>query len=343
MNILITGITGRIGANIARHFLGKGHRVRGLVWPGDRQADKLRLIGAEVVDGDVKTLVDTARAADGQEVILHLGAAFQAGGPFTPEQYFDTNIKGVFNVCEAALGLGARLKHLVFTSTDATLSKYPPGGMTFPVAESNVPQGTTDWYGFSKIEGEHLISRYVRHDGLKATVIRFPMVWGAGEVLDYPQFRLSHWLSAFRGRTDPAGAATYRSLKSLDDGRERLVIACDEKGRPWRKHCIEARDIVRAYDKAVANPNTYGKTYQIAGPAPFTWDEVVPMLAKHLDMPYSRVNLAGVPPTFYEFDTSAARRDFGFDPKVTMNDMIEEAARFRREGGGELVPTRVGR
>ena len=28
------------------------------------------------------------RAAAGCEVIVHLGAAFQAGGPFTAEQYF---------------------------------------------------------------------------------------------------------------------------------------------------------------------------------------------------------------------------------------------------------------
>ena len=84
MNILVTGISGRIGANIARHFIGKGHGVRGLVWPGDRQAEKLAAIGAEIVEGDLKLLADVQRAAEGQEVILHLGAAFQAGGPFTP-------------------------------------------------------------------------------------------------------------------------------------------------------------------------------------------------------------------------------------------------------------------
>ncbi len=344
MNILITGITGRVGANVAKHFLDKGNKVRGFVWPGDRQAEKLRLIGAEIVEGDLKVVADVKRAADGQEVILHLGAAFQAGGPFTPEQYFDTNIKGVFTVCEAALGLKDHLKHLIFTSTDATYSKYPPEGLKNPViTETNVPQGSTDWYAFSKIEGEHLVNRYVRHEKLRATVVRFPRVWGAGEVLDYPQFKLSSWLNAFKDRTDADGAATYRALKKLDDGRERLIIACDRNGRPWKKHCIEVRDIVHAYDKMAGNPKTYGNAYQIAGPAPFTWDEVVPILAKHLDMPFSKVNLAGAPPTYYEYDLTAAKRDFGYAPSVTMKDMIEEAARFRREGGGGLIPTKVAR
>ncbi|GEM_PF-192150 len=360
MNILITGITGRVGANIARNFLSRGHNVRGLVWPGDRQTEKLRLSlnqvqgdnRLDIVEGDLKSLADVRRAAEGQEVILHLGAAFQAGGPFTPEQYFDTNIKGVFNVCEAALGLKDRLKHLVFTSTDATYSKYPPEGLTDPVInETNVPQGSTDWYAFSKIEGEHLVGRYVRHEKLRATVLRFPMVWGAGEVLEYGQFRLSHWLNAFKDRKDAESAATYRALRKLDDGpspgsgrtAERLVIACDKDGRPWKKHCIEVRDIVHAYDCAVANEKTFGKTYQIAAPAPFTWDDAVPLLAKHLDLPYSRVNLAGVPPTFYEFDLTAAKRDFGFAPKMAMRDTVEEAARYRRDGGGDIIPTKVGR
>jgi nucleoside-diphosphate-sugar epimerase len=352
MNILVTGITGRVGANIARHFLEKGHRVRGLVWPGDRQAEKLEEAlrqargdtKLDIVEGDLKTLADVKRAAEGQEVILHLGAAFQAGGPFTPEQYFDTNVKGVFNVCEASLGLGDRLKHMVFTSTDATYSKYPPDGLKNPVInESNVAQTQTDWYAFSKIEGEHLVSRYVRHHGLKATVIRFANVWGAGEVLEYRQFFLSHWLKTFEGRRDPEGASTHQALKKLDDGRERLIIACDRNGRPWRKHSIEVRDIVHAYDKAVCNPNTFGKTYQIASARPFTWDEVIPMLAKHLDLPYSQASLAGVPPTYYEYDISAAKRDFGYNPTVTMEQVIEDAVRFRREGKSEMIPAKVER
>ncbi|MEX0763308.1 MAG: NAD(P)-dependent oxidoreductase [Dehalococcoidia bacterium] len=340
MKILVTGITGRVGANVARHFLENGHEVRGLVWEGDRQSEKLEAIGAEIVEGDLASSADVNAAAAGREVILHLGAAFQAGGPFTSEQYFDTNVKGTFNVLEAAAGLGDQLRHLIFTSTDATLSKYPPEGMDRPVAEDTVPQGTTDWYGYSKILGEHLVDRYVRHHGLRATVVRFPMVWGAGEVLTYPQFRLAFFLNRYKNATDEAGKEAYRQLKALEADGDRLIIACDKNGRPWKKHCIEVRDIVHAYDRAAGNENTYGKTYQLGGPAPFTWDDVVPVLAKHLDLPVSRMNLPGTP-TYYEFDLSAAKRDFGYDPQVGMQEMIEEAARFRNEGGGRIIPTHV--
>src|SRR5439155_19034775 len=97
------------------------------------------LIGAEIVEEDLASSVDVRRAAEDQEVILHLGAAFQAGGPFTPEQYFETNVQGTFNVLEAALGLGDRLRHLIVTSTDATMDKYPPEGFVAPLREDSLP------------------------------------------------------------------------------------------------------------------------------------------------------------------------------------------------------------
>ena len=105
MKVLITGITGRVGANVAVKFLENGHEVRGFVWPGDRQAEKMKAVGAEIVEGDLASSADVNAAAEDQEAILHLGAAFQAGGPFTPEQYMDTNVKGVFFITQKLLPL----------------------------------------------------------------------------------------------------------------------------------------------------------------------------------------------------------------------------------------------
>ena len=344
MNVLITGITGRVGANVARHFLSNGHKVRGFVWPGDRQQEKLRMVGAEIVEGDLKSSADVKKAADGMEVILHLGAAFQAGGPFTPEQYFDTNVKGLFNVLEAGLGLGDKLKHLLFSSTDATMFKYPPEGIAEPIREDSLPLVSTDWYGYSKVLGEHLVGRYVRHENLKATVIRFANVWGAGEVLDFRQFHLKGFLDQFKSRTDAAGKKTYNALKSESEkvkGGPCLIVACDVNGRPWKKHNVEVRDIVHAFDKAVGNPKTYGHTYQLGSREPFTWDVIVPYMSGKTGIPYCRVNLA-TNPTFYEYDLSAAKNDFGYSPQNTVEQMIDEAVRYRAEGGGDIIPTKVG-
>ncbi len=336
MKILVTGITGRVGANVANRFIENGHDVRGFVWPGDRMAENMNRIGAEIVEGDLRSHEDVMRAAAGQEMIFHLGAAFQAGGPFTPEQYFDINIKGLFNVLEAGLSLGDDLQHLIFTSTDGTMSKYPPEGIEEPIREDSLPLSTTDWYGYSKVVGEHLVDRYFRQHQLKATVVRFANVWGAGEILNWPQFYLKTFLRNFEGRTDDVGRATYEALKAEDTGEEKLIIACDANGRPWKKHNVEVRDLVHGFEAAAGNANTFGKVYQLAAPGPFRWDEAIPHLANALNLPYCRVNLAGANPTYYEYDLSAARTDFGYNPRVGFEQAVAEEIAFR-DGKSDAV------
>ncbi len=340
MKVLITGITGRVGANVAQRFLENGHTVRGFVWPDDRQSEKMRAIGAEIVEGNLASSSDVNAAADGQEVILHLGAAFQAGGPFSPEQYFDTNVKGTFNVLEASLALGDHLKHVLITSTDATMFKYPEGGIDEPIAEDSLPLTTTDWYGYSKILCESLLNRYHAQHNLKGTIIRFANVWGAGEILNFSQFHLNTFLKQFEGRTDAAGVTTYKQLQAeaaKSNGEPRLIVARDINGRPWKKHNIEVRDIVHAYEQAVGNPNTFGNVYQLGANEPFTWDVLVPYISEKTGTPYSIVDLA-MNPTFYEYDLSAARNDFGYAPSLSVFEMVDEAIRFNAEGGGEIIP-----
>ena len=59
---------------LASKSLTRGESVRGFVWPGDRQAEKLALLGAEVVEGDLASAADVRRAAEDQDVILTLTA-----------------------------------------------------------------------------------------------------------------------------------------------------------------------------------------------------------------------------------------------------------------------------
>ena len=71
----------------------------------------------------------------------------------------------------------------------------------------------------------------------------------------------------------------------------------------------------------------------------FTWDDAVPYLAGKLELPYSRVNLAGMSPTYYEYDLTAARRDFGYAPKVGVRESIDEAVLFVNRASEAIVPT----
>ena len=82
MKILITGGTGRIGGNLAKRLLEKGHDIRSFVYPAD--ASRVHKLDeydrVETVVGDLRNFDDVKRAVDGVDAIYHLAAAF--GGPF---------------------------------------------------------------------------------------------------------------------------------------------------------------------------------------------------------------------------------------------------------------------
>ena len=59
-------------------------------------------MGVELFDGSLTNQGDVARAVEGVEVVYHLGAAFQGGGPFTDEEYLEINVRGTLNMSEAA-------------------------------------------------------------------------------------------------------------------------------------------------------------------------------------------------------------------------------------------------
>ena len=334
MKILITGITGRIGTNVAKHFINLGHDVTGFSWSKDQKIEKMKNFGCKIITGDLENFDDVNKAVKGNEVVFHMGAAFQSGGPFSPNQYFDINVKGTFNILEASLN-NNNLKHLVVTSTDGTIPKYPKKRLEYPIAEFDLPQNATDWYGYSKTLAENLSRRYFDSEKLPVSVLRFSMVFGRLEVCKWSQFYTGHFLNSFEGKTEFSD--TYNKLLEHVSNGENLIIPRDN-GVSWKKHVIDIRDIIHAYDAMMCNQNTFGKTYQIAGPQSFEWSEVIPVLSEKLNLNYCYVDIPTAP-TYYEFDLTSCKKDFNFDPKWDIFSMIDDELNSSEENYGDIIPT----
>ena len=101
MKILITGGTGRVGANLAKALLDKGHTIRSFVYPGDQsRAHKLNgFERVETLEGDLRNFADMRRAVEGVDAVYHIAAAF--GGPFDNREYLNINGMGTINLLEA--------------------------------------------------------------------------------------------------------------------------------------------------------------------------------------------------------------------------------------------------
>jgi len=332
MRILVTGITGRIGANLAVSLVAQGHQVRGLVWARDARVEKLEGLGVELLYGNLTEQSDVQRASDGMEVIYHLGGAFQGGGPFSTEDYFEINVRGTFLMLEAARTLqqAGQLKQLLFASTDALYEKYIPGGMTELIHPDTTPRLPRGWYALSKSLGEELCNGYVRSFRMPITILRFALVVGAGEVADFHQFYLSRLKEAHKD---------LAPLWEQSGGEERLVVVRDEHGRAWRKHIADVRDIVGGCIAALGKEGAYGQTFQLAGPAPFTWDEAVPYLSEKLGIPHVEGTSSGTP-TYYEYDLTKVRMLLGYEPQYDIFRMIDDAVAFKRGEQIGVLPTK---
>ncbi len=314
MLILVTGVTGRIGANLAAALREQGHDVRGFVWPGDPRVAKLEPLSLDLRSGSLADLDAIRDAMSGVDAVYHLGAAFQGGGPFSEDDYFETNVRGTFNALQAAREQDG-LRRFVFASTDALYDKYVPGGIARPIREEDALRQPKGWYALSKAMDENMCLSYHATYGLPTVALRFSMVLGAGEILDWPQFRLS----ALRTRPE---------LADLWDGEERLVVLRDENGRSHKKHIADVRDIVHGCLCALDADAAAGEAVQLGAPAAFTWDDAVPYLSDKVGTPYMDVEVGGAP-TYYEYDLSKARSLLRFDPQYDVRRMIDDAVAFR--------------
>lgn len=315
MKILITGITGRIGANLAMKLIGRDHHVRGLVWPRDQRMANLKDMGVELIEGSLTETADVARAVAGAEVVYHLGAAFQGGGPFSDEEYFEINVRGTFNMLEAVRKIKG-LQQFLFASSDALYDKYVPGGIAEPINELT-PRLAKGAYALSKALGEELCNGYYLGYGLPITILRFAMVQAADEILQFPQFYLSHMKDV------------HPELTALWQGEESAVILKDQQGRPFKKHIADVRDIVHGCLCALGKERALGETFQLAGPRPFTWDQVSYRLGELRKIPIVEAQVAGNS-TFYEFDLRKAEQYIGFSPSYDIVQMIVDALNFER-------------
>lgn len=132
MRILITGGAGSIGSEVARRLATEGHAVRVMdcneesIW-----SLKMQLPEAEIMLGDVQSIVDCAIAANGVDAVVHCAALKHVDlCERNPAFARRVNVHGTMNVLQAAEG-----RRVVFVSTDKAIDAISVMGRTKAEAE----------------------------------------------------------------------------------------------------------------------------------------------------------------------------------------------------------------
>lgn len=177
--VLYTGGTGRMGRVIREGLAARYDRV---VLFARSDADEPLFPREEVVIGDLADLDALTAAAEGVDVIVHLGGIADEA-PY--ESIRTVNIDGTYHVYEAARRAGAR--RVVYASSNHVVGFHPAK----EVLDESAALRPDTFYGVSKAFGEALASLYHDKWGIESVLVRI------GTFRPAPQDRrqLALWLS----------------------------------------------------------------------------------------------------------------------------------------------------
>ncbi len=315
--VLLTGGTGRIGRRVQRKLLERGYAVRSLVHARPAEAPvhpALELVQGEILDqGALKELVP------GCAFVVHLAAAWDMFPPAVHEkennQLFESVIRGTYNLLEASYPR-KELRGFVYASTDAV---YATGPRKFdgPVTEDTELQPSR-FYALAKIVCESMCRSYGKLYGLPWLAVRICWCLDVDEILRI--FGYDFWAGgiseADRARWGPrlAGRGVFAPL--MPDGSSGVDHVSDPEDI--------AQGIVLTVERRQA---ALGGVYNLAGPAPFRYREVIEQLARELGVAWDSAPIKGIEP--YELSIERARKVLGYDPQFPIERMLERAARQR--------------
>jgi UDP-glucose 4-epimerase len=178
MRILVTGSAGRVGRRVVDLLRHRGDDVTGFDLVPLGRADA----GYREVLASFDDAAAVARAMDGADAVLHLGA-FMSWFPADAARVYAANATGTFELLAAAAK--AKVRRFVLASTGEVYPEVRP--RCLPLTEEH-PREPLSVYGLSKRIAEEMTEFFARTQGLEYAILRFAHTQDARELTDPDSF-----------------------------------------------------------------------------------------------------------------------------------------------------------
>jgi CDP-paratose 2-epimerase len=332
-NYVITGGAGFIGSNVADYYLARSAGITiidnfsrcgselNLEWLRERHGNGFKVVRADIRESGAAL----REAIEGADVVFHFaGQVAVTTSVADPREDFEVNAGGTFNVLEAARGSRSR-PAFVYSSTNKVYGKMADLGIVERrgryeyerlrngISEQR-PLDPYSPYGCSKCAGDQYVLDYARIYGMKTLVFRQSCIYGPR------QFGMEDqgWLAWFCIR-----AAARRPVTIYGDGKQvRDVLHVD--------------DLIAGYAAAIDRIEvTSGKAYNVGGGVENTLSllELLQVLQDKFGEPMQHSFedwRPGDQPVFIS-DISRARRDFGWSPRIGVEEGVGRLIDWIRE------------
>ena len=328
MKALVTGGGGFLGSVIVRKLRERGDEVRSFSRGSYVALEELEV---ESVRGDLADESAVMEAARGCDIVFHVAGKAGVWGP--AESYYRTNVVGTDNVLNACAA--ASIDRLVYTSTPSVTFA---GTDQIGVDESEpYPERYLNEYAHTKSIAER---RVLARNGVDlATVsLRPHLIWGPGDPHLVPRILERARSGKLRLLGDRPNAVDSVYVDNAADAHilagDRLAPGSAIAGKAYFITQGEPMPLAELINRILA-----------AGGLPSVERRISPGLAYFLgalmERVYGFLRIQHEPPmtrfvarqlsTAHWFDISAARRDLGYAPAVSLNEGMERLAKSLRE------------
>ena len=322
--VFITGASGFIGGKIAERLLREGRKVKVLA---RRPLPDLEKLGAVIIPGDLENPAALRQGCEGAATVFHVAGRVGVWGP--ADEFFKINVEGTRNVITACRAAGVR--RLVYTSSPSVV--YHGGDLAGVDESAPLCTAAPCAYPTSKAAAERLVTA-ANSPELATVSLRPHLVWGPGDKNVVPRVLTL----AKKGR-----------LKIIGSGRNKVDVTHITNVVDAHLLAELALGKSQVSDLKSQMPAAAGRAYFITNGEPVVlWDWInqllrgvgSPEITKHISLSaayaaggvlealWRILPLKGEPPmtrfvakemaTDHWFDISAARRDLGYNPRVTM-------------------------